>query len=73
MNHLKDLSRKEKLELIKQIQAGEIHVINGEIIEGGVVLIQNADNYYLNGKPVDFEELAKKVETVIILPEKKPG
>ena len=71
MSHIGNLNRKEKIDLIRRIQAGEIHVINGEIIEGGVVLIQKDDQYFLNVKTVDFDEVTKKVETVIVLPAKK--
>lgn len=38
----------------------------------GIVLIQKDNHYFFNGKPVDYDEATKKVETVIILPEKKP-
>lgn len=71
MNHIGNLTRKEKIDLIRRIQAGEINIINGEIIEGGVVLIKKDEQYYLNGNPVDFDEVKKKVETVITLPAKK--
>lgn len=71
MNHIKNLTRKEKIDLIKRILVGEIHIINGEIIEKGVVLIQKDDQYFLNGKPIDFDEVTKYVETVIILPAKR--
>lgn len=71
MNHFKNLDKKEKIELIKRIQAGEIHIINGEIIESGIVLIQHCDQYFFNGKPVDYDEVTKKIEAVIILPVKE--
>lgn len=68
---IKNLSKKEKIELIKNLASGKIHAVNGEIIDSGVVLIKKGDEYYLNGNLVDFDELKKKVETVIILPAKK--
>lgn len=71
MNHFKNLDRKEKIDLIKRIQAGEANIINGEIIEGGVVLFRKDDQYFLNGKPVDYDEVTKKVDAVIILPFKE--
>jgi hypothetical protein len=36
----------------------------------GIVLIQEVDQYFLNGKLVDYDEVTKNVDTVIILPAK---
>lgn len=64
------LSRKEKIDLIKKLAAGEAHVINGEIISGGIVLIQKDGAYYLNGLLVDIEQFKNVPEcTLLILPD----
>ncbi len=69
--NIEDYSRKQKIELIKKIQEGALHIINGEIIGGpGVVLEQRGDEYFLNDKPVDIDKIEQVVETLIILPAK---
>ncbi|HPE74679.1 MAG TPA: hypothetical protein PLC80_01245 [Draconibacterium sp.] len=65
-----NLSKREKIELIKNLASGKINVINGKIIDSGVVLIRKGDEYYLNDQVVDFDEVERKVDAFIILPAK---
>jgi hypothetical protein len=67
--NLETLNRKEKIALIKRIQSGEVHIINGEIVEGGVVLIQKGMQFYFNRKLVDYSKIELAAEAVVILPE----
>ncbi len=66
---LNSLSRKEKIDLIKRIQSGEVNVINGEIVENSAILIKRNDKWLLNGVEVDYEEVASKVEFVLWIPD----
>ncbi|MDD4144647.1 MAG: hypothetical protein PHN68_08425 [Prolixibacteraceae bacterium] len=63
------MNRKEKIALIKRIQAGEIHIVNGEIVDGGVVLIQKGMQFYFNRKLVDYSKIERSAEGIVILPE----
>lgn len=72
MKEISKLNKSEKIGLIKRIQAGEVSVIAGQIVERGAVLIENDGKYYLNGHPVELEQFENISEcTLIILPEKR--
>lgn len=77
-----DLTREEKIDLIKRLVAGEVHVINGEIIELSPVIIYKdkepgmAEKYWIDGKeltPEEFDNVIKlypKDQTLLFLPAK---
>ena len=72
--NLENLSRKEKIELIKRIRDGEVALIGGEIIDTGAVIIIKEGKHYLAGAvestPVDLSEFEKLPEcTLVILPD----
>ena len=66
---LQNLSRKAKLKMIREITSGEIHVINGQIIESGATVIKKGEELFLNDKPVTLEKLNSAAKAVVILPE----
>lgn len=65
------MNRKEKIELLKKLKAGELNVIAGQIIGSGAVITQSGDEYFINGQPVSLEEIEKVVDTLVILPERE--
>lgn len=65
------MTRKEKIELLKKLKAGELNVIAGQVIGAGCVLTQSGEGYFLNGQPVSLEEIEKVVDTLVILPERE--
>lgn len=80
-----DLTREQKVQLIKKLAAGEAHVINGEIIELSPVIVykgvrgddwENAEKYWINDKELTPEELDNVMEfypkdyTFIFMPAK---
>lgn len=67
---IENLSKKEKIELIKRIQSGSVSFFAGQIIDGGVVLIEKNGQFFLDGVLVDKAEIEKHVEAIIILPAK---
>ena len=70
--NIKYLTKREKIELIRKIVAGEVKVVAGQIIESGVVLIKKDEAYFLNGVPVDKEQFSNIPGcTLIILPAKE--
>ncbi len=64
------MSKSEKIDLIKRIQSGDIPlIINGEVIDDGVILIEKDGEYYLHGFKINMKEFAEKFTgTAIILP-----
>jgi len=67
---LEDLSKKQKIELIRKLSRGEVAVVNGEIITGGTVLVQKDGSYSLNGSQVELDKFKNLPDfTVIILPD----
>lgn len=75
-----DLTREQKIDLIKKLVAGEVHVINGEVIELSPIIIykerEMAEKYWIDGKEFTSEEfdnvikLYPKDQTLIFLPAK---
>jgi len=75
-----DLTRDEKIDLINRLVAGEVHVINGEVIELSPIIIYKgrevAEKYWIDGKeltPEEFDNVIKlypKDQTLIFLPAK---
>ncbi|MGD9931763.1 MAG: hypothetical protein AB7U05_17215 [Mangrovibacterium sp.] len=66
------LSKAEKIDLIKRIQSGDVPlIINGEIIENTAVLIQREGKLYAEGIEVSWEQLnsTSSERSVIILPD----
>lgn len=63
------LSKKEKIELIRKITSGEINVVNGQIIDSGVIVIKRENELFLNDKPVTLERLNEVTEAIYILPD----
>ncbi|MGQ8336873.1 hypothetical protein ACUNWD_10005 [Sunxiuqinia sp. A32] len=75
MKRIENLSKEEKIQLLKDLAAGKISVIDGEVIREGVVLIEKDGKYYVNEyheskHGVTHDEFLEKFrgETVIILP-----
>lgn len=71
---ISDLSKAEKIELIKRIAAGdETLIINGNIIGNGLVLIEKDGNYYLDCNQLSEVDLARFKEkftgTLILIPD----
>jgi hypothetical protein len=72
MKEISKLNKSEKIDLIKRIQAGEVSVIAGQIVERGAVLIEKDGKYYMNGNLVELEQFENIPDcTLIILPEKR--
>lgn len=69
MINLERMTRKEKIELIKRIQAGEVNIIAGQIIESGVVLVKSGEDLFLNGEKLSIEDLEQFTEAIFILPD----
>jgi hypothetical protein len=67
--NLENLNRKQKIELIKRIQAGEVNIIAGQIIESGVILIRSGEDYFLNGVKCSIGDFEQCTEAIIILPD----
>jgi bisphosphoglycerate-independent phosphoglycerate mutase (AlkP superfamily) len=77
-----DLSREEKINLIKRLAAGEVHAVNGEVVELSPIIIYKgngrevAEKYWIDGKEFtpeelnDFIKLYPKDQTLIFLPSK---
>jgi hypothetical protein len=68
---LSKLSKTEKIDLIKRIQAGDVPlIINGQIIGNGVILIKKEGDFYLDGSKINMEEFKEKFKgtAIIILP-----
>lgn len=77
-----DLSREQKINLIKRLASGEVSVINGEIIEFSPIIIYKgkgphmAEKYWIDSKEFtpeefgDFIKLYPKDQTIIFLPAK---
>ena len=68
--NIEGMTRKEKIELLKKLQSGELSIISGEIVGSGVVITHSGDEYFINGKPVGLEAIEAIAETVVILPER---
>ena len=78
-----ELTREQKIDLIKRLIAGEVHVINGEVIELSSVIIykgngrEMAEMYWVDGKEFTSEEFDKiiklypKNQALIFLPAKR--
>lgn len=67
--NLERMTRKEKIDLIKRIQAGEVNIIAGQIIESGVVLVKSGEDLFLNGEKLSIEDLEQFTEAIFILPD----
>ena len=67
--NLEKLNRKEKVELIRRITAGEVNVVAGQLIESGVILIRSGKDYFLNGEKCELSDFNEFEVTIIILPE----
>lgn len=74
MKKVIDLSRQEKIELIHQLQAGEVNVINGNIVELSTVIIAKGDKFYMGEQEFseldDIYKLFPEGQGIIILPAK---
>lgn len=71
MVKISDLPKDRKIELIKRIHAGDVPlIIDGKLIENGIVLIEKDGEYFFEGTKVLLEELEKRFTgTVITLPD----
>lgn len=58
MKKVADLTRQEKIELIRMLQAGTVNVINGDIVELSPVIIIIQNGKYLMGEQ-EFNEIDK--------------
>jgi len=72
MKKVADLTRQEKIELIRRLQAGTVNVINGNIVElSAVIIIQNG-KYLMGEQEFDHIEqihsLFPEEHALIILP-----
>lgn len=67
---MENLSKMEKISLIKRLVSGDAHFINGQIINNGVVLIQKDNEYFLNGSQVLLSQFDNVPDcTLIIIPD----
>lgn len=71
MRRISELTKSEKISLLRKIAAGKVQIIDGQLIEGeGIVLIEKKGKRYFDTKctlPVlNLEKLARI--TLIILP-----
>ena len=72
MKKVADLTRQEKIYLIRQLQAGTVNVINGNIVElSPIIIIQNG-KYLMGEQEFDHIEqiygLFPEGQALIILP-----
>jgi len=67
--NLKNLNRKEKIDLIRRIQSGQVNIVAGQIIESGVILIRSGEDYYLNGEKCELSDFNGQEVAIIILPD----
>lgn len=74
---IENLSKTEKIELIKKLASREIHVINGEIIEPCSIIIMKDGKYLMGEKEFETNQLDflyslfPEDSTLIFLPAKK--
>lgn len=75
MKKVADLTREEKIDLIRQLQAGTVNVINGNIVELSQVIIIKKGKYTMIDQEFTSDEfdrileLFPKGQGVIILPD----
>lgn len=72
MKKVADLTRQEKIELIRRLQAREVNVIDGMIVELSPVIIIKNGKYLMGDQEFDHIEqingLFSEGQTLIILP-----
>ncbi|MDP2335346.1 MAG: hypothetical protein Q8N05_02635 [Bacteroidota bacterium] len=75
--NLKDLTREEKIDLLKKIESGDASILNGQIVYNGIgtVLIEKDGLYYLNDYnenqiPIDLDKFRQTFKgAVFIIPD----
>lgn len=69
-----DLTREQKIDLIKRLASGEVYVINGNIVEPSPVIIAKGDKFFMGDQEFsgidDIHKLFPIGQGFIILPEK---
>lgn len=74
MKKVSELTREEKIELIRKLQAGEVNVVNGNIVELSPIIISKGDKFFMGeqefSKLDDIYKLLPEGQSIIILPAK---